>query len=85
MAKRIVWTAHARIRLQERYFKPSWIESAVWNPDWTEPEPKDPALQRRFKSLPEAQGRILRVICAETETTIRIISAMFDRNARRKS
>ncbi|MGE3987988.1 DUF4258 domain-containing protein [Pseudorhodoplanes sp.] len=63
----------------------TWIESAARNPDWTEPEPKDRALQRRFKSVPEAQGRILRVVCAETETTIRIISVMFDRNARRKS
>jgi uncharacterized DUF497 family protein len=84
MAKRLVWTAHARIRLQERQFDPRWIEDTARNPDWTEPEPKDMTLQRRFRAIPQAEGRILRVVCAETETTIRLISAMFDRNARRK-
>jgi uncharacterized DUF497 family protein len=84
MAKRLVWTAHARIRLQERRFDPTWVEATARNPDWTEPEPHDDALQRRFRAILQAEGRILRVVCAETETTIRVISAMFDRNARRK-
>ena len=84
MAKRLVWTTHARIRLQQRRFDPIWIEDAARNPDWTESEPHDGTLQRRFRSIPEAEGRILRVVCAETDTTIRIVSAMFDRNARRK-
>lgn len=82
--KRLVLTAHAQARLRERQLDPKWVEEAARTPDWTEPEPGDDALERRFKAIPQADGRILRVVCAESETTIKVISAMFDRDARRK-
>jgi hypothetical protein len=82
--KRLVLTVHAQARLQERRLDPEWVEDAARKPEWTESEPGDHALERRFKAIPQAGGRILRVVCAETGTTIRVISAMFDRDARRK-
>lgn len=84
MTKHLVLTAHAQTRLQERRLDPTWVEDTARTPDWTEPEPGDATLQRRFRAIPQAEGRILRVVCSETETTIRVISAMFDRDARRK-
>jgi hypothetical protein len=82
--KKLVVTAHALIRLRDRRIDPKWIEDTVSNPDWTELEPKDPAVERRFRAIPQFGGRILRVVCIETNSIIRVISVMFDRNARRK-
>ncbi|MCF8476359.1 MAG: DUF4258 domain-containing protein [Pseudolabrys sp.] len=78
-------TAHARLRLQERSLSISWIEATARNPDWTEPDPRDASIERRFRAINERSGRILRVVCIETETAIRVITATFDRNARRTS
>lgn len=69
--------------MTERGIAFSWVELAARDPLWHEPDPNDPALQRRFRSIPEFGDRILRVVCVETETTIRIVTATFDRNARR--
>ena len=81
--KRLVLTAHAQTRMHGRRVKQEWIEDTVRAPDWTEPDPNDPAVERRFRAIAEAGGRVLRVPCVETESTIRVISVMFERNARR--
>jgi uncharacterized DUF497 family protein len=83
-SKQLQLTAHARERLRSRNIKLEWIEETVCNPVWTEPDPKDPAIERRFRAIEGFGGRILRIACIETEDAIRVISAMFDRNARRK-
>jgi uncharacterized DUF497 family protein len=85
MPKTLVLTAHARLRLRGRQVKIEWVEETARAPDWTEPDPKDPNVERRFRTIGQFGGRILRVACVETESTIRVISVMFDRNARRKS
>jgi uncharacterized DUF497 family protein len=84
MKKPIALTAHARVRLQDRHIDTKWIEEAILDPDWTEVDPRDPAVERRFRAIPQFSGRVLRVACVETDSSIRVISAMFDRNARRK-
>jgi hypothetical protein len=84
MPKPLVFTAHARIKLRDRCIDPKWIEDTIFGPDWTEPDPKDPAVERRFRIITEFDGRVLRVACVETNSSIRIISVMFDRNARRR-
>ena len=84
MAKAIVLTAHAQVRLRDRHIDPKWIEQTVLDPDWSEVDPADPAVDRRFRAIPQFGGRVLRVACVETNSSIRVISAMFDRNARRK-
>jgi hypothetical protein len=82
--KRVILTRHARLRIAERELKPKWVEDAARAPDWTEPEPKDASIERRFRRIDAFGGRILRVACVETEAAIRVISVLFDRNARRK-
>lgn len=82
--KPLVLTAHARVRMQTRHLRADWVEQTVRTPDWTEPDPRDPEVERRFRAIAEFGGRTLRVACVESETNIRIISVMFDRTARRK-
>jgi uncharacterized DUF497 family protein len=82
--KPLVITAHARLRLRERNLRSEWIELAVRDPDWSEPDPSDKSVERRFRAIPAFDNRILRVVCVETNVSIRIISVLFDRNARRK-
>ena len=84
-AKPLIVTAHARARMQSRQVRPQWIEDTVRAPDWTEPDPRDPTVERRFRAIAQFGDRVLRVACVETLATIRIISVMFDRSARRKS
>lgn len=83
MAKRIVLSNHARTAITERALDPAWIERTALQPEWTEPEPSDPALERRFRAVPERDGRILRVVCGEDDATITIVTAFLDRRARR--
>jgi hypothetical protein len=84
MKKPVVLTAHARVRLRDRGIDPIWIEETVLDPDWTGVDPRDPAVERRFRAIAQFGGRVLRVACVETNSNIRVISVMFDRNARRK-
>jgi len=75
-------TQHAQTVMRERDLRLDWIEAAAVSPDWTEPDPQDPSIQRRFRAVPERDNRILRVACVETVEEIRIVSAFFDRRAR---
>ena len=84
MKKLVTLTAHAQARLRERDIDPRWIEETVLDPDWIEVEPKERGVERRFREISQFDGRVLRVVCVETESSIRVISMMFDRNARRK-
>jgi uncharacterized DUF497 family protein len=83
--KPLVMTAHARLRMRGRRVMMEWIELTARTPEWTEPDPRDLTIERRFRVIGEFGGRILRVACVETTTAIRVISVMFDRSARRKS
>ena len=82
--KPIVLTRHAQTKMDERRILKSWVESIVQRPQWIEADPLDPDLERRFGSVAEFGERILRVVCVETDSTIRIVTATFDRGARRK-
>jgi hypothetical protein len=80
--KPLRFTDHAETRMARRGLQRDWIEAAAREPDWREPEPGDPDVERRFRRIDETGGRILRVACVETEAEIRVITAMFDRNAK---
>jgi hypothetical protein len=82
--KPIRLTPHAEHRLAERGFERGWIERALREPLWTELEPDEPDVERRFALVPERGDRMLRVACSETDDEIRVISVMFDRNAKRR-
>lgn len=74
---------HARDALRDRALPKAWAEAAIRAPDWTQPDPNDPTVERRFKVLPEADGRVIRVPCVETPDEIRAITVVLDRNARK--
>ncbi len=79
--KPVVLTVHAAQVAKERDIRMEWIEVAVRHPDWKEPDPS--GAERRFRAIPERDGRILRIVCTEADTEVRLITAFFDRNARR--
>jgi hypothetical protein len=79
--KALALTAHAQHVVRERGIDLAWIERAARNPEWTETDPS--GVERRFQAVSERQNRILRIVCTETDTEVRVITAFFDRNARR--
>jgi Domain of unknown function (DUF4258) len=83
-AEQLILTFHARVRAAERQLRIGWIEQTARHPDWAEPDANDPFVERPFRAIKVFGSRILRVACVETSSEIRVISAMFDRNARRK-
>ena len=82
MSKPLHFTAHAQTVILERQLEWAWIEHPVRDPDWRETDPSGPPTERRFRRIPECTGRVLRVICLESEEEIRIITAFLDRKAR---
>ena len=83
MPKPVRYTRHAETVLIERDLAKSWVEQTVYEPEWRTSEPRDSNAERRYRTIPERQGRVLRVICVENFTEIRIISVFLDRRARR--
>ncbi len=81
MRKSLVLTAHARAVMVEWQLNADWIERTVDNPDWIEKE--DNGVERRFRSIAEAENRVLRVACLDSGEQIRIVTAFFDRKAKR--
>jgi hypothetical protein len=82
MPKKFVYTTHALAVMTERRLPAEWIERTARDPLWSEDDPHDPQVQRRFATVPERGGRYLRVACVETDTEIRILTAFLDRKAR---
>jgi hypothetical protein len=81
MVKPLRFTDHSETVVSERQLDKAWIERAVREPDWRETDPSGHPVERRYRRLPECADRVLRVICLESETEIRIITAFLDRKA----
>jgi hypothetical protein len=79
----IVLTGHARARCEERGIRPEWIERTLAEPDRVEPDPADPNAKRWFKADVAGDGRVLRVAARVENETAVVITAFFDRGARR--
>ncbi len=74
---------HAREWIERRSLSLRWIEAAVWHPDRTAPDPHSPGLTRSFKAIPEADGRVLRVVHRPDGNDVLVVTAHFDRGAKR--
>jgi hypothetical protein len=83
MDKPLRYSLHAQTVMRERKLDPAWIAAAVHSPEWIMPDPAGSGAQRRYRSIPALEGRILRVVCVETADEIRIVSAFIDRGARK--
>jgi Domain of unknown function (DUF4258) len=80
--KPVVLSIHAQEVMKERKLDLAWVELAANQPEWTTPD-DDPELERRFRAITERQGRVIRVVCREEADAIFIVTAYFDRRARR--
>jgi hypothetical protein len=78
---RIALTQHALRRLAERRIPLEWIEITLEQPDLESPDSTDPKLMRAFKRLPQADGRVLRVVYSVRGEEKLVITAFFDRDA----
>jgi hypothetical protein len=81
--KAIKLTAHAEVAAAQRRIDPSWIESAARSPEGIEPDQVTVGGERRFRSISAHGGRVLRVVCVESDTEIRIVTVFFDRKAKK--
>lgn len=75
-------TLHVQRRIAERRLMLAWIEATLANPDWTLPDP-DPMLVRAYKVIPDFGMRVLRVVYRLDGADILVVTAHFDRGARR--
>lgn len=57
----------------------AWVERTVREPDWTAPDPQNPALTRSFRRIGEAGGRVLRVVHRTQGHAILVVTAFLDR------
>jgi hypothetical protein len=77
----IRYTKHADRRLVQRNIAKAWIELALASPDRKAPDPSDEQLTRAYKNIPDAGGRVLRVVYTTVKTDTLIVTALFDRDA----
>jgi len=69
--------------LAERGIDRDWVDLTVNNPDIVEPDAARENVFRAFRSIPERQGRVLRVVYLQSGNETRVITAFFDRARRR--
>jgi hypothetical protein len=48
------------------------------------PDPDDASLERRYRPIPEYEGRVLRVVINLSVEPVRVVSVFFDRKMRGK-
>lgn len=82
--KPLAFTKHAQDAIAERELRREWIEEAAHMPEWEDHDPRQSGVLRRYRAIAQHGGRILRVVCLETDDEIRILTAFFDRGARRQ-
>jgi len=80
--KKVTFSPHALTTLSSRGIEREWAERTLFDPDWTATDPLADRM-RMFKAIPERNGRILRVVYAESPSEIRVITVFFDRNAKK--
>ncbi|UZF91965.1 DUF4258 domain-containing protein [Bosea sp. NBC_00550] len=73
------FTNHALAMMAERSIERAWVELTVLEPDQVEPDLRNPEVTRAFRTLPERDGRVLRVVYRRTDTHFRIITMFLDR------
>ena len=81
----IRYTAHALERMQERNVRPEWVEATIRSPEWVETDPGSVETTRFFQTGPAGDERVLRVVARVEKEEWVVITAFFDRGARRRS
>lgn len=81
---RLEFTQHASRALTEREIAIEWVERTVETPEMSVVDPHDPAVERRFRRIPEFGDRVLRVAVNTTVEPLRVVSVFFDRRMKGK-
>ncbi len=68
--------------LEERGVEAAWVARVLAAPAWSETDPRGPPLRRSYGFVPEADGRVLRVVHRREGDEEVIVTAHFDRGAR---
>jgi hypothetical protein len=68
--------------MSERDITTEWLERTLDSPALRESDPSDPNLERRYLSIPERDGRVLRVVIDANVVPVRVVSVFFDRGKR---
>ena len=79
----IRFTRHAEEAIAARGIALDWIEAAINAPDRVEPDPRDPACTRSYKSIAALNGRVLRVVHRPDGDDILVITVHLDRRGQR--
>jgi hypothetical protein len=77
-------TEHAKKVVAEREIPLEWLERVLNEPVLCQPDPDDASLERRYRPIPEFEGRVLRVVVNPSVEPIRVVSVFFDRSMRGK-
>lgn len=75
---------HAEVRLAERKIEWAWVVLTVAEPALIESHPEDPTCQCVYRAIPEAGGRVLKVVYNRTTNPWHIVTIHFDRRMRGK-
>ena len=75
---------HALIRMRERKIETVWLEQTLTQPQRTEPDEDDPALEHRLAPIAEKDYRVLRVVSDPRANPLNIVTAHFDRSRKGK-
>ncbi|MGF1569818.1 MAG: DUF4258 domain-containing protein [Nodosilinea sp.] len=73
---------HAKIRLAERKIDLQWVALTLTEPDLLEPHPEDADCQCAYRGIPEAGGRVLKVVYNTATNPWRVVTIHFDRRMR---
>jgi len=74
---------HIASEMAARRIELAYIEDAVSSPAQVVRDPTDPVLTRSFKPIPAFGGRVLRVVHRPEGADIFVVTAHWDRGARR--
>jgi len=76
-------TRHAEEAIEVRRISLDWVTATIDAPDRVEPDPRNPAVTRAYRAVPQASGRVLRVVYRPESADIVVITVHFDRGAER--
>ncbi|MFM7441828.1 MAG: DUF4258 domain-containing protein [Snowella sp.] len=77
-------TEHCQKRLDEREMPLAWVEQVLFNPQRIEDHPIDPTLICFYGVIPEAGGRVLKIVYNFTTVPCRVLTVHFERRLRGK-
>ncbi|MCP1716375.1 hypothetical protein J2T58_002252 [Methanocalculus alkaliphilus] len=80
MDKNLIFSTHAKSMMHERMIQEEWVLNTVLFPDRVE-ERKDDEVHY-LKVIPDAKGKVLRVIINPILSPNRVITIFFDRRER---